>query len=57
MTCIQQPIHLMPDQQFQELDEKEKIKGYWLIQYQILWTNTIKIIAESKEIIKKFYGD
>ena len=55
MTCIQQPIHLMPDQQFQELDEKEKIKGYWLIQYQILWTNTIKIIWQRvKKLLKSF---
>ena len=55
MTCIQQPIHLMPDQQFQELDEKEKIKGYWLIQYQILWTNTIKIIWQRvKKLLKHF---
>ena len=52
MTCIQQPIHLMPDQQFQELDEKEKIKGYWLIQY-----HHKNYMAESKEIIKKFYRD
>ena len=55
MTCIQQPIHLMPDQQFQELEEKEKIKGYWLILYQILWTNTIKIIWQRvKKLLKSF---